>query len=80
MKWIAPGKWDTLLRTKVSPMRGIKMTCKMRTYTGEFKQDSVTLTLKSESICQIAKDLAIPEATTLYSWVKNTTDASLVHL
>ena len=42
------------------------MTRKLRTYTEEFKEDSVALALKSESICQIAKDLDIPEAT-LYS-------------
>ena len=50
------------------------MTRKIRSYTEEFKQDAVSLALKSESICQTAKDLNIPEAT-LYSWVKNTTDA-----
>ena len=42
------------------------MTRKLRTYTEEFKEDFVALALKSESICQTAKDLDIPEAT-LYS-------------
>lgn len=51
------------------------MTRKIRTYTEEFKQECVTLALKSESISQTAKDLGIPEGT-LYSWVKNTTGAT----
>ncbi len=37
------------------------MTRKIRTYTEEFKQECVTLALKSESISQTAKDLGIPE-------------------
>ena len=56
-------------------MEDINMTRKLRTYTEEFKEDSVALALKSESICQTAKDLDIPEAT-LYSWVKNKTDTT----
>ena len=51
------------------------MTRKIRTYTEEFKQECVTLALKSESISQTAKDLGIPEGT-LYSWVKNTTGST----
>ena len=51
------------------------VTRKIRTYTEEFKQECVTLALKSESISQTAKDLGIPEGT-LYSWVKNTTGAT----
>jgi len=53
----------------------MKMTRKIRTYTEEFKQECVTLALKSESISQTAKDLGIPEGT-LYSWVKSTTSTS----
>ncbi len=51
------------------------MTRKIRTYTEEFKQECVTLALKSESISQTAKDLGIPEGT-LYSWVKSTTSTT----
>jgi transposase len=39
-----------------------------RKYTKEFKQESVTLALKSPSIAQAAAELGIPAAT-LYSWV-----------
>jgi len=48
------------------------MNRKIRKYKEEFKQECVTLALKSESISQTAKDLGIPEGT-LYSWVKHTT-------
>jgi len=48
------------------------MTRKIRPYTEEFKQECVTLALKSESISQTAKDLGIPEGT-LYGWVKSIT-------
>ena len=53
-------------------MKGINMDRKIKTYTEEFKQECVTLALKSESISQTAKDFGIPEGT-LYSWVKSTT-------
>ena len=54
------------------------MTRKHKTYTEDFKQESVTLALKSESICRTAKDLEIPEAT-LYGWIKNATSHTTKH-
>jgi len=54
------------------------MTRKHKAYTEDFKQESVTLALKSESICQTAKDLGIPEAT-LYGWIKNATRHTTKH-
>ena len=48
------------------------MTRKIRNYTEEFKQECVTLALKSESISQTAKDLGISEGT-LDSEVKSIT-------
>ncbi len=41
---------------------------KQRRYTQEFKQEAVTLALKSPSISQTAKELGIPMPT-LHSWV-----------
>jgi transposase len=53
-------------------MEDINMTRKIRTYTEEFKQDSVALALKSKSISQTAVDLGIPQAT-LHGWVSDAT-------
>ena len=55
------------------------MSKKIRTYTQEFKQESVKLALKSVSISRTAKDLGVPVAT-LHSWVrglKHLPDSSL---
>lgn len=45
------------------------MSKKIRTYTQEFKEESVKLALKSVSISRAAKELGVPIAT-LHSWVK----------
>lgn len=44
------------------------MTRSVRKYTEEFKQEAVNLAIKSPSIAQVAKDLAIPSAT-LHTWI-----------
>lgn len=44
------------------------MTRSVRKYTEEFKQEAVNLAIKSPSIVQVAKDLAIPSAT-LHTWI-----------
>lgn len=44
------------------------MTRKTRTYTQEFKDETVKLALSSESISAVAKELDIPAAT-LFSWI-----------
>ena len=45
-----------------------KMVRKTRKYTKEFKQESVNLALKSQSISKTATELGIP-VPTLYSWI-----------
>lgn len=44
------------------------MTRKTKTYTKEFKEETVKLALSSESISAVAKELGIPQAT-LFSWI-----------
>jgi transposase len=45
-----------------------KMPRTVRRYTKEFKQEAVTLALKSPSIINTAKELGIPPAT-LHTWI-----------
>lgn len=45
------------------------MSRKVRSYTKEFKQEAVTLALKSPSINKIAKELGVPIAT-MHSWIQ----------
>jgi transposase len=45
------------------------MSKKIRTYTQEFKEESVKLALKSVSVSRTAKELGVPVAT-LHNWVK----------
>jgi transposase len=45
------------------------MARKAGKYTKEFKEESVTLALKSPSISQAAKELGIPVAT-MHTWIK----------
>lgn len=45
------------------------MSRKVRSYTKEFKQEAVTLALKSPSISRTATELGLPMAT-LHSWIK----------
>ena len=44
------------------------MPRKTKTYTREFKEETVKLALSSESISAVAKELDIPQAT-LFSWI-----------
>ena len=44
------------------------MTRKVRKYTKEFRQEAVTLALKSSSIANTANELGIPVGT-LYTWI-----------
>lgn len=46
------------------------MARKKREYTDDFKQEAVSLALRSSSISNTAKELGIPEAT-LHGWVRN---------
>jgi transposase len=45
------------------------MSRKVRRYTKEFKQEAVTLALKSPSISRTATELGLPMAT-LHSWIQ----------
>lgn len=45
------------------------MSKKVRSYTKEFKQEAITLALKSPSISRTATELGLPTAT-LHSWIK----------
>lgn len=45
------------------------MSRKVRSYTKEFKQEAVTLALKSASISRTATELGLPVAT-LHSWIQ----------
>lgn len=51
------------------------MTRKNREYTTEFKEEAISLALRSPSISGTAKDLGIPEAT-LHGWIRNQTQQS----
>ena len=51
------------------------MTRKNREYTTEFKEEAMSLALRSPSISSTAQDLGIPEAT-LHGWIKNKTKQS----
>ena len=46
------------------------MSRKVRKYTKKFKEESVTLALKSPSIDGTAKELGVPTAT-LHGWIKS---------
>lgn len=50
-----------------------KMTKQNRTYTNEFKQESVKLALKSPSITKTARELGMPVGT-LHTWVDQLKD------
>ena len=52
------------------------MSRKFRSYTKEFKQETVPLALKSPSISRTAAELGLPVAT-LHSWIKQLKGKSL---
>ena len=51
------------------------MSRKNREYTNEFKEEAISLALRSPSISGTAKDLGIPEAT-LHGWIRHKTKQS----
>ena len=53
-----------------SNVRGLNNDKVKRKYTKEFKQEAITLALKSPSIGHTAKELGIPTAT-LHTWIND---------